>query len=79
MKNVYDLYAEVERKQTLSQHYAKRARKLPKHGPRRQAVDQLILLLSTEIRMIEWIIDEKLKYPPHMSDESIEENSAWLK
>jgi hypothetical protein len=29
--------------------------------------------------MLQWVTDEKLKPPRHMSEEAIEENSSWLK
>lgn len=78
MKNAYQLDAEIKRKESLIIQYSKKARKLPKHGPRRQVVDQLILVLQSEIRMLQWVTDEKLKPPRHMSEEAIEENNSWL-
>lgn len=57
----------------------KKARRFPKHGPRRQAVDQIILMLHTEIRTLEWIIHEKIKPVELLSDETIDGNSAWLR
>jgi hypothetical protein len=79
VKKVRSLYAELERKNDALVTYTKKARKFPKHGPRRQVLDQLINILHAEIRILEYVIDEKLKLKQHLSAEVIEDNEAWLK
>jgi hypothetical protein len=79
VKKVYELDAEIERKEALLAQYSKKMRKFPKYGPRRQALEQVILLIHSEIRTLRWVVNESLKPIQPISEEAIEENSAWLK
>lgn len=79
MKGIDDLYTELRRKQAMLGDYSKLSKKLPAHGPRRQVLIQLINALHAEIRIIEWVVSEKIKLDKHMSDEIREGNKAWLK
>lgn len=79
MKDIDDLYKEHERKQEQLLKLSKKARRYPKHGPRRQALEQIITMVHVEVRMLEWVIDEKIKPVEQMSEETIKENGAWLK
>lgn len=72
-----EVRAQILRLLEQLEEYSKKSKRFPKHGPRRQAIDQIIMMLHAEIRVFK--IFESGNAAKLLSDETIEGNDAWLK